>query len=134
MFGPYIRTILLINDVTAAVVALISNAFLIFLVIKHTPTVLKPYSRILLQTCAIDLMFTFVIFVLRPVNFHIQERKILFSASRAYRRYIYLNNYRIPRTCDLSLELYLESNMVLYHSVCYFYYANSILLSLCLFV
>ena len=79
MFGPYIRTILLINDVTAAVVALISNAFLIFLVIKHTPTVLKPYSRILLQTCAIDLMFTFVIFVLRPVNFHIKKEKLFFK-------------------------------------------------------
>ena len=78
MFGPYIRTVLLINDVIAAVVSLFSNALLIFLVIKHTPTVLKPYSRILLQTCAIDLMFTFVMFVLRPVNFHIQERKILF--------------------------------------------------------
>jgi hypothetical protein len=78
MFGPYIRTVLLINDVIAAVVSLFSNALLIFLVITHTPTVLKPYSRILLQTCAIDLMFTFVIFFLRPVIIHLQEKKIIF--------------------------------------------------------
>ena len=67
MFRPYLRTIHEINDTIAAAVALFSNVLLIFLIIKHTPKALEPYSRILLQTCAIDLIFTFVIFVLKPV-------------------------------------------------------------------
>ena len=67
MFGPYLRTVHEINDTIAAAVALFSNVLLIFLIIKHTPKALEPYSRILLQTCAIDLIYTAIIFVLKPV-------------------------------------------------------------------
>uniref|UniRef100_A0A914EAJ5 Uncharacterized protein n=1 Tax=Acrobeloides nanus TaxID=290746 RepID=A0A914EAJ5_9BILA len=66
MFRPYLRTVHEINDTIAAAVALFSNVLLIFLIIKHTPKALEPYSRILLQTCAIDLIYTALIFVLKP--------------------------------------------------------------------
>ena len=68
MFRPYLRTIHEINDTIAAAVALFSNVLLIFLIIKHTPKALEPYSRILLQACAIDLIYTDLIFVIKPVT------------------------------------------------------------------
>ena len=68
MFRLYLRTVHEINDTIAAAVALFSNVLLIFLIIKHTPKALEPYSRILLQACAIDLIYTALIFVLKPVT------------------------------------------------------------------
>jgi hypothetical protein len=56
------------NDWVASIFSIISNLLLLHLILKYTTKELKGYSKIMLQNCCIDLFFTVIVFITKPVS------------------------------------------------------------------
>ncbi|KAI1706579.1 serpentine type 7TM GPCR chemoreceptor str domain-containing protein [Ditylenchus destructor] len=57
-----------IVEEAAAAISYFVNASLIYLIVFHTPNDVKIYSRLLLCSCAVDCLFTTVMFFTQPVS------------------------------------------------------------------
>ena len=57
------------NAYASCVLSIPLNLLLLFMIVKHTPTAMRTYSLILIQTCSADLALICVQTIVQPVNF-----------------------------------------------------------------
>lgn len=65
----FLRTFHFYNDYVASGVSIFLNILLLMLILKYTTNELKAYAKILFQMCFIDLYFTILVFITKPVGF-----------------------------------------------------------------
>lgn len=61
------------------------NTLLVFLITRRTPKELQLYSRILLQTCVVDLLFVITSLPVMPVVIVVGERRYMLQAGFSQR-------------------------------------------------
>lgn len=71
----------LVNSVCAALLGLTMNLLLFFLITKRTPTIMKPYSRIMRIHCLSDVAYDTVCFITGLVRNCYSSLKYIFHLS-----------------------------------------------------
>lgn len=86
-----IHTAILINGAIASTCSLFLNVLLAYLVLKHTPTQMRGYGRVMLMHCVCDVIFDLVNFAIGPVSFYlfvnVWALKIIYFTSLLYFNY-----------------------------------------------
>ena len=81
-----IREIHEICALTSLVFGSAFNIGLVWLILKHTPTELRVYSRILLQTCVTDLLMLVLDAIVQPVNLNFSFKTYFCNLQNNYRK------------------------------------------------
>lgn len=53
---------------TITLLAILLNALLLYLILKHSSEHMKAYKRILLMTCCVDIWLAAIVFFVQPVS------------------------------------------------------------------
>jgi hypothetical protein len=56
------------NTLVTLVIGSCLNLFTIWMILNHTPTEMRPYSRMLIQSCVTDLVVLTLSFIIQPVS------------------------------------------------------------------
>ena len=64
-----LKVIIELSDWFSGIVAIIANVFVVYLIVTKTTNELRVYSRILIQSCIVDITFAIITLITNSVSY-----------------------------------------------------------------